>query len=274
MSLAKTDRDVLEKDRGSKFSCKIVGLTATPGRHGIDQDNEQTLKLAKFYDNNHEDISPFCDGKTPLKYLQERGILAEVKRSELKTGFDLELTAKEIKIIKEEFRIPDSVGKRIGNNNERNQLIVGQIFRLVRKNKKKILVFASSVNNSNLLFRLLKQRDINAQSVTKDTSRTQRARAVTDFANGDIDVLINYGIFTTGFDDPKIDCVVIARPTVSVVLYSQMVGRGMRGIDVGGTSDCELIDIVDNIENQPDIEQASTFCRRMGKRRNFKRRLI
>ena len=63
----------------------------------------------------------------------------------------------------------------------------------------------------------------------------------------------------TGFDDPKIDCVVVARPTYSVVLYSQMIGRGLRGPMNDGTEDCLLVDVLDNISSQPDIEIACNY---------------
>jgi len=50
-----------------------------------------------------------------------------------------------------------------------------------------------------------------------------------------------------------------ARPTFSVVLYSQMIGRGLRGEKNGGTKDCLIVDLVDNVHNQPGLNQASDF---------------
>ena len=57
--------------------------------------------------------------------------------------------------------------------------------------------------------------------------------------------LLNYGVFTAGFDAPVTSCVVVARPTASVVLYSQMVGRAMRGTRVGGNRNCDIWTVVD-----------------------------
>ena len=54
-------------------------------------------------------------------------------------------------------------------------------------------------------------------------------------------------MFTTGFDEPKIDVVVIARPTKSLVLHTQMIGRGMRGPKMGGTKTFELYRISDEL---------------------------
>ena len=70
---------------------------------------------------------------------------------------------------------------------------------------------------------------------------------------------MNYNVLSTGFDEPKTDCIVIARPTFSVVLYSQMIGRGLRGTANGGTDNCLVVNVIDNIINQPDISGAYKY---------------
>lgn len=55
-------------------------------------------------------------------------------------------------------------------------------------------------------------------------------------------VMVNVGMLTTGFDDPKVRCVVLARLTFSKNLFWQMIGRGLRGPYAGGTPDCYIID--------------------------------
>ena len=74
------------------------------------------------------------------------------------------------------------------------------------------------------------------------------------FRNGDLDVLCNYGVLTTGFDAPKTNTVMITRPTISPVLYSQMIGRGLRGKLIGGTEFCKIIDVRDNIGEFGDAD--------------------
>lgn len=71
-----------------------------------------------------------------------------------------------------------------------------------------------------------------------------------------LNILINYEVLTTGFDATNIECVFITRPTNSVVLYSQMLGRGLRGPQMGGSEFCELIDIEDNLEKYTNESQA------------------
>ena len=58
-------------------------------------------------------------------------------------------------------------------------------------------------------------------------------------------VLVNYGILATGFDAPNTSAALIARPTKSLVLYSQMVGRALRGTRVGGNAQAEIVTVVD-----------------------------
>lgn len=71
----------------------------------------------------------------------------------------------------------------------------------------------------------------------------QRATVLKAFRAGDLDVVTNVGILTEGYDDPGIDCVVMARPTCSGLLYTQIVGRGVR--PAPGKRDCVVIDILD-----------------------------
>ena len=81
-----------------------------------------------------------------------------------------------------------------------------------------------------------------------------RFRAIESFKGGNCGVLVNFGILTTGFDAPNIGAVFITRPTNSIILYSQMLGRGLRGPKVGGMKKCIVYDVVDNIKGFGDQE--------------------
>jgi len=256
MALAKTYNEAISFFAGN--NCKIIGLTATPGRHGIDADAEETENLADYFERNILNLNDFCGDRTPIKYLQDRKILSKVERLVLQTNFDLNFTKSEIKKLESTGLLSDKKLKESGDDIKRTTLIIDQIQKLVER-KKKILVFSPSKDSSNIYAALLKAKNIKAESVTGDTSFSKRKRSVENFSDGNIDVLINYGVFTTGFDDPKIDCVVVARPTYSVVLYSQMIGRGLRGPENNGTENCLLVDVLDNISSQPDIEIACNY---------------
>ena len=61
-----------------------------------------------------------------------------------------------------------------------------------------------------------------------NTGKADREHILEAFKNGSINVVANVGVLTTGFDYPELNTVVIARPTMSLALYYQMVGRGIR----------------------------------------------
>ena len=110
-----------------------------------------------------------------------------------------------------------------------------------------MLVFASSVKQARLMSGLTEAKGITAAVVTGETHKNQRRQTINRFKQEDDSpfVLFNYGVLTTGFDAPKVSAVVIARPTKSLVLYSQMVGRAIRGPRAGGTESCVIVTIVD-----------------------------
>lgn len=64
--------------------------------------------------------------------------------------------------------------------------------------------------------------------LTGDTDKRERERILMQFKSGVIRCVINVGVLTTGFDYPELECVLIARSTMSLALYYQIIGRAMR----------------------------------------------
>ena len=97
---------------------------------------------------------------------------------------------------------------------------------------------------------MLTLEDIKNSLVIGDMDPIERKEAIEVFKDrkSDTNIIINYEVLTTGFDSKNIQCVFITRPTQSVVLYSQMLGRGLRGPLMGGNESCLLVDIDDNLE--------------------------
>lgn len=102
------------------------------------------------------------------------------------------------------------------------------------------LVFASSVRHARALSELIPSSVV----VDGKTPTDERRRIITDFTARKFDCLINYGVFTEGTDMPLIETVLIARPTQNPVLYTQMVGRGLRLNEREGKECLRLIDCV------------------------------
>ena len=122
-----------------------------------------------------------------------------------------------------------------------------------------VSITSSSETSLSVLAILLKMRGCLAESITSEMMNADREEAIKKFKAGEIQVLVNFGVLTTGFDAPNIKAVIIARPTLSVVLYSQMIGRGLRGPAMGGQDKCVVVDVIDNIANMPSADQAFTY---------------
>ena len=117
-----------------------------------------------------------------------------------------------------------------------------------------VLYFGPSVLDAECMAFLLRQKGVVAEVVSGNTRDVTRRRLVQEFRAGRIRVLCNCEVLTTGFDAPRVSHVVMARPTVSTVLYEQMVGRGLRGRMFGGTDECLIVDCEDNYRsNKPEL---------------------
>jgi superfamily II DNA or RNA helicase len=254
-AIAKTYKSSIEFI--SNAETKIVGLTATPYR-GDNIDENQ--RLVKFFNQGKVTLVSKSGDEidNPIHYLQEKHYLARVTRKVVKTNISVDLTSAEKKFVSTFLDLPSSVLEKLANDAQRNVLILGEIAELVQNNKY-IIVFALSVSHARLLSELLVMKGVEARSIDGDTDTYDREKYIQEYKDKNIQVLVNYGVLTTGFDAPNTNAVVITRPTSSLVLYSQMLGRGIRGVNMGGNSECQLVDIIDNINGFPDEKQAFTY---------------
>ncbi len=222
---------------------RIMGLTATPGRgSGLIEENQN---LSSFFRQTMMGISD--EGGT-IESLQKKGILARCDREPLEPNIEYTLSREEWEKISKDYgqEFPEGLLEKIANDQRRNLMIIRKL-REMSKDYRRIMVFCGSVKQSKLMASFMNACRHPSAYVDKDSPPEYRKDTVVKFKEGKIQYLFNYGVFTAGFDVPLIDAVVIARPTTSVVLYGQMIGRGMRGPLMGGTSTFTLIDVVDNI---------------------------
>jgi DNA repair protein RadD len=193
--------------------------------------------------------------KNIIRYFQERRILAKMvpQRLTYKTSFsekDLEILKKALRDIGyDEKDYTAEQLKVLATNKERNLAIIKQL-RLLHIENKPTIVFACSVNHAKLLSAMLTLEKIKNSLVLGEMNEVDRKHAIEVFKDrkSEVNIIINYGVLTTGFDSKNIKCVFITRPTKSIVLYSQMLGRGLRGPLMGGNEECTLIDIDDNLQ--------------------------
>jgi superfamily II DNA or RNA helicase len=95
----------------------------------------------------------------------------------------------------------------------------------------KALVFTASVEHARDVAEEFVANGVRAEWASGETPRDERERIVRDFRNGDVDVLVNCGLYTEGFDVPSVQVILNARPTKSTTLYTQITGRALRPVD-------------------------------------------
>lgn len=248
-SLASTYEKAINLLSKSSAGVQLIGLTATPGRSS-DQADGQNNFLAEFFNSTKiRMIDNFgVPIENPISYLQDLEVLAKIDRFELMTDVQIKLSEQQIKNLKlyGDERLGEIL-RNLAGNPGRNKIIIDKVRELFDNNES-ILIFACNVEHCIILQTLLKAYGIDSGTILSSTSKFERETSIYKFKSGELKVLINYGVLTTGFDAPKLNSLIIARPTSSIVLYSQMVGRALRGPKNGGNIINKLIDLRDNFD--------------------------
>lgn len=255
-STAKTYRKVIDYVKAKIPNLKLIGLTATPFRTA---EEEQGL-LAKIYTDGisngrvvHGDVG--ITYQIGLKELINRQILArpifESFYTDEEYGDSLGVDAWES--IQHLDVLPDVVAHQMADSAARNKLIV-ETYKSKQDEYGQTILFAVNVVHALQLTSLFKKAGIKADfivSSVKDSitgvtiSSEDNQRKLDDYRNGKLQVLINVNILTEGVDLPKTKTVFLARPTVSSILMTQMVGRALRGTAAGGTDSAYIVSFVD-----------------------------
>ena len=147
--------------------------------------------------------------------------------------------------------LPRSVEDRIARDVDRTRRIVAAYENFVGNVNPdwSTLLFATSVEHAQTVAALLNVKGLKSRAVSGTTERSVRRRIVEEYRAGEIQVLVNYGVFREGFDAPGTRVIIVARPVYSPNLYFQMIGRGLRGPKNGGNERCLIVNVRDNIEN-------------------------
>ncbi len=233
----------------------LLGLSATPGRSWLDITQDE--QLAALFSRHKVTLA--TDGQSdPITFLQDRGYLAVPEYRWIPYQPMLQLTDSEQRELASGLDLSTRALKRLGDDVQRNLLVLQAVDEQVKQGKK-LIVFACSVDQAHLLAEVLSVRGVRAAAISSRTDSTERRRVLDAYKAGELyDVLVNYGVLTTGFDAPKTNVVIVARPTQSVVLYSQMIGRAMRGPRSGGNRDCLIITVKDNIPGFRSVYEGFT----------------
>ena len=224
----------------------LLGLTATPYRG---HNERETDWLARRYGSVRLDVGAFSSDNAHevVTELQDLDVLAQADQKVIDGG-DLDLSDDELQQMTDAPWLPRSAEERIAQDTERTMRIVEAFDMHVEPNWP-TLIFATSVEHAQTLAALLTGRGIAARAVSGATETSARRRIVEAFRSGEIQALVNYGVFREGFDAPRTRAIIVARPVYSPNLYFQMIGRGLRGRLNGGNDRCLILNVHDNIQN-------------------------
>jgi superfamily II DNA or RNA helicase len=226
--------------------CKIIGLTATPGRAS----SEETGELAHlFHDEMVSLRDPLGRVENAIAYLRSIHVLSVVDYTPLVVDADFDFTPNDLRRLNSDLEYSEHILRVLGKSVVRSAEIITRL-RPFLESKSKVILFAPSIENSKFLTSMFTFLGFKSAHIDGSTPAASRSSFIRGFTNGDIDILCNYGVLAAGFDAPRTNVLCIARPTRSAVLYSQMIGRGLRGPAVGGTESCTIIEVRDNFVGQ------------------------
>ncbi|MCO4785528.1 DEAD/DEAH box helicase [Marinomonas atlantica] len=227
---------------------KILGLTATPYR----------LDSGWIYQNHYwgfarETDNPFfkkCIYELPLRRLVKSGYLTEPKVFDAAVAhYDFsQLLSNEYN--EDQTPVEQQLNELVSKHPRVTKAICEQIEELA-KNRLGVMIFASTVEHAKEIMGYLPAE--HSQIVTGDTAITKRDQIIHDFKQQKIKYLVNVSVLTTGFDAPHVDVIALLRPTESVSLFQQMVGRGLRLYP--NKQDCLILDYTNSGYDvfQPEI---------------------
>jgi superfamily II DNA or RNA helicase len=202
----------------SKF---LVGFTATPRRG-----DKQGLG---------EVFEEVCYARD-LRQMIHAGFLCQIRGWRIDTNLSLD----GVQIRHGDF--VESQLARVVNVPSRNRLLPLIYRRLA--NYRRAIVFCVDVQHAKDVCEVFREAGIRAAAVWGDMPRDERRQILSQFSQGEISVLTNCNLLTEGFDEPRINSVIMARPTKSKLLYAQMVGRGTRLHPE--KTDLMVVDVADN----------------------------
>ncbi len=198
-----------------------LGLTATPER----ADDADILEI--FKNTAH---------KLDIQTAVEIGALVPVRCIRIHTNIDMT----RVRFNSVQYNIRDLDDKIFVP--ERNQLIVKTWTSYVKD--KRTVVFCASVKHAEHIAKLFQDAGVAAIAVSGQMKTSERNEYLTKFANGDVMILCACDLLNEGWDCPQTEVLFMARPTMSKVLYTQQLGRGMRTYE--GKDHLMVFDFVDN----------------------------
>lgn len=242
-------RKLFETIRKHNPTVKIIGTTATVYRMGQGLLTEGDNAL-------FDDVCCDMTDRDSFNWFIDQGYLSPLIPRPMMTEFDLS----DVSTMNGDYK-KDELAKAV-DIDEVNLNAIDEIMTM-GSDRKKWLLFATSIEHAEHLAIRLRERGIETGIVHSKMKDEKRDEVLNDFRAGKLRAVVNQNILTTGFDDPEIDLIAVLRPTKSASLWVQMLGRGTRpvyadGFDLntkegrleaikqGGQPDCLVLDFARN----------------------------
>lgn len=255
---------IIELLRQQNESLKVLGLTATPYRLAMGWIYRYHYRgFVRGGDEQQDKPFQHCIYELPLSYMINRGYLTKPELVNAAVAqYDFSALPRDRFGEYAERDVNDLLGK----HKRVTRAIIEQVVELAAE-RQGVMIFAATVDHAREITGYLPQHE--TALVTGGTDLKERASLIQRFKQRQLKYLVNVSVLTTGFDAPHVDFIAILRPTQSVSLYQQIVGRGLR-LDEG-KQDCLVIDYAGNHVNlhhpevgepkpNPDSEPVQVFC--------------
>ncbi|MGL5287005.1 MAG: DEAD/DEAH box helicase, partial [Aeromonas sp.] len=232
--------------RASNPALKILGLTATPYRMGMGWIYRRHYH--GMVKSRGERLFGDCVFELPLRYMIRHGYLTPPKLIDAPlVHYDFS------KLLARPSGLFDDA--ELNREIRRQARVTPHILEQIRdyaRERHGVMIFAATVEHATEIATRLTQSGAAVALVTGETPGDERDRLIAAFKEKTIKYLVNVSVLTTGFDAPHVDLIALLRPTDSVSLYQQIVGRGLRLAP--GKQDCLVLDYAGNNINLFDPE--------------------
>lgn len=196
---------------------KYCGFSATPFRAATNSFGTELRFITRTRPRVFDEVLYYSQ----ISDIKERGFLANMEYYPVKDDFNTDM----LQVNSTRMDYTDDSVRSYYNEIHFDEKVADVANRLLKAGRKHILVFTKFVKEAEAVAKALGGK---CATVSSGMHKDDRKRVLTDFKDGRIKVVANVGVLTTGFDFPALDTVLLARPTRSLALYYQMIGRAMR----------------------------------------------
>ena len=199
----------------------LLGLSATPGR----SEGKGDIELLRIFGETL--LTAPSLGRLPVKSLQERGILSELR------FHDIPIDSSIPGVRRDSIRSGGLTAAELAAHPKRFAAVLEMVTAAAEVGR--VLVFANDLAHAAAITAVLRSRHLSVDALSGTTEAEHRRSVLSDFSDGKLRALVNVRVLVAGYDLPRLRSVALTTPVKSPITFEQIVGRVTRGPLVGGT---------------------------------------